>query len=128
MINNSPENALLREVGYCVKPIALMDKTMHRAVRGHPLSIKENEEIEQSEGYDRGWNTPMLSLTAIPSGLCTGHDSVTRASLQNLFACFNTISHKSELFIDRYRRAVALEILYNTGLNEKNIEELIREN
>mgnify|MGYP000984420694 FL=1 len=32
-----------RDKGYFgVKPRASMDKTMHRAVRGHPLSIKEN--------------------------------------------------------------------------------------
>ena len=38
-----PGETVYRDKGYfVVKPQASMDKTMHRATRGHPLSIKEN--------------------------------------------------------------------------------------
>ena len=39
---SKPGETVYRDKGYFgVKPAASMDKTMHRAVRGHPLSIRE---------------------------------------------------------------------------------------
>ena len=93
-----------------VQSMASMDKTMHRTVRGHPLSIKKNEETEQSGGYDRWWNSLCCHQTAIPRRPCSV-TTMPQASLQNLFACFDyNLAQLRTIHQRAPRRAVALEI------------------
>ena len=79
-----------RDKGYFgVKPLASMDKTMHRAVRNHPLSIKEKR---RNRAISRVRSLVERTYAVIKRQFHAGHVLVTtvaRASLQNLFACFD---------------------------------------
>ncbi len=72
-----------------VKPAASMDKTMHRAVRGHPLSIKEKR---RNCAISRTRALVERPYAVIKRYFRAGHVLVTtvaRVHLMNVFACFN---------------------------------------
>jgi len=78
------------EKGYFdVKPIASMDKTMHRAVRNHRLSIKDKR---RNRDISRVRSLVERTYAAIKRQFHAEHALVTTAaqpSLQKLFACFD---------------------------------------
>jgi len=54
-----PGETVYRDKGcFGVKPQAFMDKTMHRATRGHPLSIRENRRNTVYRGAGSGGGAP----------------------------------------------------------------------
>ncbi|MGC9435339.1 MAG: transposase, partial [Methanomicrobiales archaeon] len=72
-----------------VKPKASMDKTMHRATRGHPLSIKENR---RNKAISRTRSLVERPFAVIKRVLHTGHLMVTtvaRVRVKNVFSCMN---------------------------------------
>ena len=79
-----------RDKGYFgVKPAASMDKTMHRAVRGHPLSIKEKR---RNRAISRTRALVERPYAVIKRYFRAGHVLVTtvaRAHLMNVMSCFN---------------------------------------
>ena len=79
-----------RDKGYFgVKPAASMDKTMHRAVRGHPLSIREKR---RNRAIGRTRALVERPYAVIKRYFHAGHVLVTtvaRAHLANVMACFN---------------------------------------
>jgi IS5 family transposase len=79
-----------RDKGYFgVKPAASMDKTMHRAVRGHPLSIKEKR---RNRAISRTRTLVERPYAVIKRYFHAGQVLVTtveRVHLATMFACFN---------------------------------------
>ena len=66
-----------------------MDKTMHRAVRGHPLSIREKR---RNRAISRTRVLVERPYAVIKRYFRAGHVLVTtvaRAHLANVMACFN---------------------------------------
>jgi len=65
-----------------------MDKTMHRATRGHPLSIKEN----QNKAISRTPSLVERPFAVIKRVFRAGHLMVTtvaRVHVKNVFSCMN---------------------------------------
>ncbi len=79
-----------RDKGYFgVKPQASMDKTMHRATRGHPLSIKENR---RNKAISRTRSLVERPFAVLKRTFEAGHLMVTtvaRAHVKNTFSCMN---------------------------------------
>ena len=79
-----------RDKGYFgVKPIASMDKTMHRAVREHPVSTREKR---RNRAIRRVRSRVERTYAVIKRQFNAGNVLVTtvaRANLHNLFACFD---------------------------------------
>ncbi len=79
-----------RDKGYFgVKPQASMDRTMHRAVRGHPLSIKENR---RNKAISRTRSLVERPFAAMKRVFHAGHLMVTtvaRIRVKNTFSCMN---------------------------------------
>lgn len=77
-----------RDKGYFgVRPQASMDKTMHRAVRGHPLSIQEKR---RNRAISRTRSLVERPFAVIKRVFQAGHVRVTtgaRVHLKNLFSC-----------------------------------------
>ncbi len=88
---SKPGETVYRDKGYFgVKPAASMDKTIHRALRCHPLSIREkrrNRAIGRTRALGerpcavikRHFNAGLVLVT-----------TVTRGHLANVIACFNS--------------------------------------
>ncbi len=78
-----------RDKGYFgVKPQASLDKTMHRGVRGHPLSIKEER---RNRAIMRIRSLVERPFAVIKRAFSFGHTLVTtsaRVHVKNLFSCF----------------------------------------
>lgn len=78
-----------RDKGYFgVKPQASMDKTMHRGVRGHPLSIKEER---RNRAIMRIRSLVERPFAMLKRAYRVGHVLVTtsaRVHVKNLFSCF----------------------------------------
>ena len=87
---SKPGETVYRDKGYFgVKPAASMDKTMHRAVRGHPLSIREKR---RKRAISRTRVLVERPYAVIKRYFHAGHVMVTtvaRAHLANVMACFN---------------------------------------
>ena len=87
---SKPGETVYRDKGYFgVKPAASMDKTMHRAVRGHPLSIREKR---RNRAISRTRVLVERPYAVIKRYFHAGHVMVTtvaRAHLANVMACFN---------------------------------------
>ena len=85
-----PGETVYRDKGYFgVKPAASMDKTMHRAVRNHPLSIKENR---RNRAISRTRALVERPYAVIKRYFGAGHVLVTtvaRVHLATMFACFS---------------------------------------
>ena len=85
---SKPGETVYRDKGYFgVKPAASMDKTMHRAVRNHPLSIKEKR---RSRAISRTRILVECPYAVIQRYCHAGHvliTTVARAHLANGFAC-----------------------------------------
>jgi IS5 family transposase len=79
-----------RDKGYFgVKPQASMDKTMHRATRGHPLSIKENR---RNKAISRTRALVERPFAMIKRVFKAGHLMVTtvaRVKVKNTFSCID---------------------------------------
>jgi IS5 family transposase len=79
-----------RDKGYFgVKPRASMDKTMHRAVRGRPLSIKENR---RNKAISRTRSLVERPFAVMKRRFQAGHLTVTtvaRVRVKNTFSCIN---------------------------------------
>ncbi|MDN7026251.1 IS5 family transposase [Methanoculleus sp. FWC-SCC1] len=79
-----------RDKGYFgVKPKASMDKTMHRATRGHPLSIKENR---RNKAISRTRSLVERPFAVMKRVLKAGHLMVTtvaRVRVKNTFSCMD---------------------------------------
>ncbi len=79
-----------RDRGYFgVTPAASMDKTMHRAVRGHPLSSREKR---RNRAISHTRTIVERPFAVIKRQFHAGHVLVTtvaRAHLTNVMACFN---------------------------------------
>ena len=79
-----------RDKGYFgVKPKASMDKTMHRATRGHPLSIKENR---RNKAISRTRSLVERPFAWMKRVLKAGHLMVTtvaRVKVKNTFSCID---------------------------------------
>ncbi|MDD5420434.1 MAG: IS5 family transposase, partial [Methanomicrobiaceae archaeon] len=79
-----------RDKGYFgVKPQASMDKTMHRAVRGHPPSIKENR---RNKAISRTRSLVERPFAVMKRVFRAGHLMVTtvaRVRVKNTFSCMN---------------------------------------
>ena len=79
-----------RDKGYFgVKPQASMDKTMHRATRGHPLSIKENR---RNKAISRTRALVERPFAMIKRVFKAGHLMVTtvaRVRVKNTFSCID---------------------------------------
>jgi len=87
---SKPGETVYRDKGYYgVKPAASMDKTMHRAVRGHPLPIKEkrrNRAISRTRALVERPYAVIKRYFHAGQVLVT---TVARVHLANVFACFN---------------------------------------
>jgi len=79
-----------RDKGYFgVKPQASMDKTMHRAVRGHPLATKE---LRRNKAISRTRSLVERPFAMIKRVSQAGHCMVTtvaRIRVKNVFSCMN---------------------------------------
>jgi IS5 family transposase len=79
-----------RDKGYFgVKPQASMDKTMHRATRGHPLAIKENR---RNKAISRTRALVERPFAVIKRGFHAGHLRVTtvaRVRVKDTFSCMD---------------------------------------
>ena len=79
-----------RDKGYFgVKPQASMDKTMHRATRGHPLSIKENQRKKAISRTRALVGRPFAMIKRV---FKAGHLMVTtvaRVKVKNTFSCID---------------------------------------
>lgn len=79
-----------RDKGYFgVKPQASMDKTMHRATRNHPLSIKENR---RNRAISRTRSLVERPFAVMKRVFHAGHLMVTtvaRVHVKNIFSCMN---------------------------------------
>ena len=86
---SQPGETVYRDKGYFgVKPAASMDKTMHRAVRNHPLSIKEKR---RNRAISRTRALVERPYAVIKRYFKAGHVMVTtvaRVHLATMFACF----------------------------------------
>ncbi len=87
---SKPGETVYRDKGYFgVKPAASMDKTMHRAVSNHPLSIKENR---RNRAISRTRALVERPYAVIKRYFGAGHVLVTtvaRVHLATMFACFS---------------------------------------
>ena len=87
---SQPGETVYRDKGYFgVKPAASMDKTMHRAVRNHPLSIKEKR---RNRAISRTRALVERPYAVIKRYFRAGHVMVTtvaRVHLATMFACFS---------------------------------------
>lgn len=87
---SQPGEIVYRDKGYFgVKPAASMDKTMHRAVRGHPLSIRDKR---WNRGISRTRALVERPAAVIKRYFYAGHVMVTtvaRAHLANVIACLD---------------------------------------
>ena len=87
---SKPGETVYRDKGYFgVKPAASMDKTMHRAVRNHPLPIREKR---RNRAISRTRVLVERPYAVIKRYFHAGHVMVTtvaRAHLANVMACFN---------------------------------------
>jgi len=85
-----PGETVYRDKGYFgVKPAASMDKTMHRAVRNHPLSVKEKR---RNRAISRTRALVERPCAVIKRYFSAGHVLVTtvaRVHLATMFACFS---------------------------------------
>ena len=79
-----------RDKGYFgVKPQASMDKTMHRATRGHPLSIKENR---RNKAISRTRSLVERPFAVVKRVFHAGQLMITtiaRVRVKNTFSCIN---------------------------------------
>lgn len=79
-----------RDKGYFgVKPKASMDKTMHRATRGHPLSIKESR---RNKAISRTRSLVERPFAVMKRLFKAGHVTVTtiaRVRVKNTFSCID---------------------------------------
>ena len=86
---SKPGETVYRDKGYFgVKPAASMDKTMHRAVRNHPLSIKEKR---RNRAISRTRALVERPYAVIKRYFRAGHVLVTtraRVHLATMVACF----------------------------------------
>jgi IS5 family transposase len=87
---SSPGETVYRDKGYHgVKPRASMDKTMHRAVRGRSLTIKEKR---RNKAFKRVRRVIERSFAVIKRTFHAGHVLVTtiaRVHVKNLFSVFS---------------------------------------
>ena len=86
---SSEGETVYRDNGYFgVKPRASIDKTMHRSVNGHPLSLKEKR---RNRAIMRVRSLVERPFAVIKRSFHAGHVMVTtcaRVHVRNLFACF----------------------------------------
>lgn len=84
------DETVYRDNGYFgVKPRASMDKTMHRAVRGKPLSIKENR---RNKAISRTRSQVERPFAVMKRMFHAGHLMVTtvaRVRVKNTLSCIN---------------------------------------
>jgi IS5 family transposase len=102
---SQPGETVYRDKGYFgVKPAASMDKTLHRAVRNHPLSLKEKR---RNRAISRTRALVERPYAVIKRYFHAGHVMVTtvaRVHLATMVACFcynllqlRTIHHMTSL-------------------------------
>ncbi|NVO66886.1 IS5 family transposase [Methanofollis tationis] len=79
-----------RDKGYFgVKPQASMDKTMHRAVRGHPLSIKENRRNKAISRTRSLVEQPFAVIKRVFHAGPLMVTTVARVRVKNTVSCMN---------------------------------------
>ena len=79
-----------RDKGYFgVKPQASMDKTMHRATRGHPLSIKENRRNKAISRTRALVERPFAMIKRVFKAGQLMVTTVARVRVKNTFSCIN---------------------------------------
>ena len=87
---SKPGETVYRDKGYFgVKPAASMDTTMHRAVRNHPLAIREKR---RNQAISRTRALVERPYAVIKRYFHAGHVLVTTVAqvhLADVFACFN---------------------------------------